>query len=106
MNGSGKETARPDERPATVQQHAAAGRRPRSETILEDDCVVVAFHLPEVPHGELGHRVRAGTLLVWSRVKDRPYHAMVPLPDGVGTNPHMMRAHNGVVEFVFARAAA
>lgn len=106
MNGTGEETARPRDRPATVQLHSNAGPRPRSETILEEECVVVAFHLPEVPHDELGHRVRAGTLLVWSRAEGRPYHAMVPLPDGVGGNPHIMRAHNGVVEFVFSRAAA
>lgn len=106
MNGSGEETTRTGDRPATVQKDPTAGTRPRSETILEEERVVVVFHLPEVPLGELGHRIRAGTLLVWSRVKDRPYHAMVPLPEGVGANPHLMRAHNGVVEFVFARAAA
>ncbi len=106
MNGSGEGTTRPRDQPATVQVHANAGPRPRSETIVEAECVVVAFHLPEVSHGELGHRIRAGTLLVWSRAEDRPYHAMVPLPEGVGGNPHVIRAHNGVVEFVFARAAA
>lgn len=106
MNGPGEETTRARESPATVQTRSGPQPRPRSETIVEPDCVVVAFHLPEVGTHELAHQVRPGLLLVWSRATDLPYHAMVPLPHEVGANPHFVRTHNGVVEFVFARAAA